>query len=202
MPISTSDIAFTPAVKAYQEKRGSRRAYARMEEAGGWQYAVTPDLAAFIADRDSIFLATASGNGQPYIQHRGGPRGFLRVVGERTLGFADYRGNRQYITLGNLGENDRAMLFLMDYENRQRIKIWGRARVVEGDVALIERLMPSGYKALPEQVILFDIEAWDANCPRHIPRLIAADDAEAKISALEEKVRALEGELDVLRAHG
>ena len=200
MIISTSDVAFTPAVKNFQERRGSRRAYSRMEENGGWQQTVTPELAAFIAERDSFFMATANANGQPYIQHRGGPRGFLRVIDERTLGFADYRGNRQYITLGNLAENDRAMLFLMDYENRQRIKLWGRARVVEDDAALIERLMPRGYKARPEQAIVFDIKAWDINCPQHIPRLIPAGNAEAQIATLQEKVRALESELNTLRA--
>jgi len=195
MTESTSDIAFTPAVKAIQQQRGSRHAYARMEENGGWKDRVTPDLAAFIAERDSFFIATANAQGQPYIQHRGGPRGFLRVVDERTLGFADYRGNRQYITLGNLAENERAFLFLMDYANRQRIKIWGRARVVDDDRELVARLMPEGYKAKPEQVILFDIEAWDANCPQHIPRMIPAEEAAAAIVRLEARVAELEAQV-------
>jgi len=192
---STSDIAFTPTVKAIQERRGSRHAYARMEANGGWEDRVTPDLAAFIAERDSFFVATANAQGQPYIQHRGGPRGFLRVVDERTLAFADYRGNRQYITLGNLAENERAFLFLIDYARRRRIKIWGRARVVADDPALLARLMPEGYKAKPEQGIVFDIEAWDANCPQHIPQLFAADEVAATIGKLEARVADLEAQL-------
>jgi predicted pyridoxine 5'-phosphate oxidase superfamily flavin-nucleotide-binding protein len=192
---STSDIAFTPTVKAIQERRGSRHAYARMEANGGWEDRVTPDLAAFIAERDSFFVATANAQGQPYIQHRGGPRGFLRVVDERTLAFADYRGNRQYITLGNLAENERAFLFLIDYARRRRIKLWGRARVVADDPALLARLMPEGYKAKPEQAIVFDIEAWDANCPQHIPQLFAADEVAATIGKLEARVADLEAQL-------
>ena len=195
MTTPTSDIAFTPAVKAIQERRGSRHAYARMEDNGGWDDRVTPDLAAFIAERDSFFIASANAQGQPYIQHRGGPAGFLRVLDDRTLGFADYRGNRQYITLGNLAENDRAFLFLIDYERRRRIKIWGRARVVDGDPELIARLMPDRYKAKPEQVILFDIEAWDANCPQHIPRMLPADEAAATVARLEARVAELEAQL-------
>ncbi len=178
MANSTLDVAFTPAVKALQQRRGSRRAYARLEENGGWQNTVTPELAAFIAQRDSFYLATANAAGQPYIQHRGGPRGFLQVQDERTLGFADFRGNRQYISAGNLAENPRAFIFLMDYANRQRIKLWGRARVVEDDHALLARLMPDGYRARPEQAILFTIDAWDANCPQHIPGLRAEDEVE------------------------
>jgi uncharacterized protein len=200
MTLPNSDTAFTPAVKEIQQRRGSRRAYARMEENGGWQDRVDPDLAAFIAERDSFFIATANARGQPYIQHRGGPPGFLRVLGERSLGFADYRGNRQYITLGNLAENDRAFLFLIDYANRRRIKIWGRARVVDGDPTTLARLMPPGYKAVPEQAILFDIEAWDTNCPQHIPRMIAADAVAATVATLEARIAGLEARLaDVQR---
>ena len=191
-----TDVAFTPAVREVQERRGSRRAYANLDQRGGFQSAITAELAAFIAQRDSFFLATANASGQPYVQHRGGPKGFLRVLDARTLGFADYRGNRQYVTVGNLAENDRAFIFLMDYAERQRIKLWGRARVVEDDAALLERLMPEGYKARPEQAILFTIEAWDANCPQHIPRLYPegdvariVDDYEARIAALEAKLR-------------
>jgi len=191
-----TDVAFTPAVREVQERRGSRRAYANLDQRGGFQSAITAELAAFIAQRDSFFLATANASGQPYVQHRGGPKGFLRVLDERTLGFADYRGNRQYVTVGNLAENDRAFIFLMDYAERRRIKLWGRARVVEDDAALLERLMPEGYKARPEQAILFAIEAWDANCPQHIPRLYPEEDVarivgdyEARIAALEAKLR-------------
>ena len=187
-----SDIAFTPAVKEVQLRRGSRRAYARMEENGGWRDRVDPDLAAFIAERDSFFIATANAEGQPYIQHRGGPPGFLCVLDERTLAFADYRGNRQYITVGNLVENDRAFLFLVDYANQRRIKVWGRARVVDDDPKLIASLMPKGYEAKPEQVIVFDIEAWDANCPRHIPRLYSEEDVTATVARLEARIAELE----------
>jgi len=195
-----SDVAFTPAVKAAQARNGSRAAYARMEEKRGWQNAVTPELAQFIAERDSFYIATASADGQPYIQHRGGPKGFLKVLDDRTLGFADFAGNRQYISLGNLSENDRAQLFLMDYANRRRIKIWGRARVVEDDPALVDRLMDPGYKARPERAFVFEVEAWDVNCPQHItPRYTEAEIAPV-IARLQRHVAELETELANLRA--
>src|SRR5271154_4112129 len=159
----SSDVAFTPAVKAVQERRGSRKAYQRIENKGGWRTTVTPELAEFLAHRDSAYFATANAAGQPYVQHRGGPKGFIRVLDEKMLGFADYVGNRQYISTGNLAENDRALLFVMDYAERRRVKIWGRARVVENDPELLTRLMPGGYKARPQQAILFMIEAWDVN---------------------------------------
>ena len=196
-----SDVAFTPAVKAVQERRGSRKLYRRMEERGGWQTTVTPELAAFLAERDSCYLATANADGQPYVQHRGGPKGFIRVFDDKTLGFADFVGNRQYITTGNLAENDRAFLFLMDYAHRHRIKIWGRARVVADDAALIARLMPSGYSARPEQAILFSIEAWDVNCQQHITGRYseaemapAVNQLVARIKELEEEVARLKGD--------
>jgi predicted pyridoxine 5'-phosphate oxidase superfamily flavin-nucleotide-binding protein len=195
MPPATSDVAFTPTVKAVQERRGSRASYARLEEKGGWRDRVTPELAAFIAARDSFYLATANGSGQPYIQHRGGPTGLLKVLDDRTLGFADYSGNRQYITTGNLAENDQAFLFLMDYAHRRRIKIWGRARVVEGDPDLVARLMPEGYKARPEQAILFTIEAWDVNCPQHIPQLFSRAEVETVVAPLHERIAELEARL-------
>jgi uncharacterized protein len=192
MTKSTVDVAFTPAVKALQERHGSRRAYARLAENGGWSDTVTPELAAFIAARDSFYLATASAAGQPYVQHRGGPRGFLQVVDARTLGFADYRGNRQYVTAGNLAENPRAFIFLMDHANRQRIKLWGRARVVDDDAALVARLMPEGYRARPERAILFALDAWDANCPQHIPRMHADEDVERLVAGLRARIAELE----------
>jgi predicted pyridoxine 5'-phosphate oxidase superfamily flavin-nucleotide-binding protein len=193
--IPSSDIAFTPGVKAIQARRGSRAGYQRMEQRGGFATTVTPDLAAFIAEQTSIFMATANAAGQPYIQHRGGPPGFLRVVDEHTLGFADLRGNRQYITLGNLAENPQAHLFLIDYAHRQRIKIWGRARVVEDDQALIETLRAPGDQAPAEQAILFEIAAWDANCPQHIPqRFDAADVAEA-LAVRDRRIAELEAAL-------
>jgi predicted pyridoxine 5'-phosphate oxidase superfamily flavin-nucleotide-binding protein len=188
----SSDIAFTSAVKAIQARRGSRASYARMEDRGGWATAVTPDLAAFIAAQTSVFLATANAEGQPYIQHRGGPPGFLRVLDERTLGFADLRGNRQYITLGNLAENPRAHLFLIDYAHRRRVKIWGRARVVEDDPVLLERLRMPGDPTPAEQAILLDIEAWDANCPQHIPQRFEAADVAAALAARDARIAELE----------
>jgi len=165
MTIPSSDVAFSEAVKAIQTRKGSRASYAQIEARGGFATTITPDLAVFIAAQRSLFMATANRDGQPYIQHRGGPPGFLRVIDDRTLGFADYRGNRQYISQGNLGDNPKAYLFLIDYMNRRRIKIWGTARIIEGDDELIARLMPDGYKAKPEQVVLFTLTAWDANCP-------------------------------------
>ncbi len=165
----TTDIAFTPAVKSQQEKRGSRRAYSRLEARGGWPERLSPEIIEFIGRADSFFIATASADGQPYMQHRGGAPGFLRVLDDHTLAFADFRGNRQYITVGNLAENDRAMLFLIDYATQERYKIWGRARVVEGDAALERGLAVAGYNARTERAIVFDVQAWDANCPQHIP---------------------------------
>ena len=150
-----SDVAFTAAVKAVQARKGSREAYARVEQGAGWRTEVDENLAAFLADTDSFFLATANAEGQPYIQHRGGPKGFVKILDKTTLGFADYRGNRQYITQGNLTENAKAYIFVMDYAHRRRVKIWGEARVVEDDPALTQSLMPKGYRARPEQAIVF-----------------------------------------------
>jgi predicted pyridoxine 5'-phosphate oxidase superfamily flavin-nucleotide-binding protein len=195
----SSDIAFTPAVKEIQSRKGSRRGYARMEEGGAWQTEITPDLARFIGDQISVFLATANGDGQPYIQHRGGPKGFLRVLDEKTIAFADFAGNRQYITQGNLGENPKAYLFLIDYLHRRRIKIWGEARVVEGDDALVADLMPKDYKARPEQVIVFTVTAWDSNCPQHIPQRFEAADVAAALAIRDKKIAGLEAEVAVLK---
>jgi predicted pyridoxine 5'-phosphate oxidase superfamily flavin-nucleotide-binding protein len=195
----SSDVAFTPAVKAVQEKRGSRAHYARMEAKGGFRTTVTPDLARFLAEVRSFYLATANAEGQPYIQHRGGPPGFLRVIDERTLGFADFKGNRQYITTGNLAENPRAYIFVMDYAQRRRVKLWGRARVVEDDAALLARLWPEGYQAREEQAVLFEIEAWDTNCPQHIPQLFAAEDVGHTIRQFQARIRELEAEVGALK---
>jgi predicted pyridoxine 5'-phosphate oxidase superfamily flavin-nucleotide-binding protein len=199
-PRYASDVAFTPAVKAIQTRKGSRHGYARMEQAGGWQVAISDELADFIAAQTSIYLATANADGQPYIQHRGGPAGFIQVLDAHTLAFVDYAGNKQYISAGNLSENPKAHMFLMDYANRQRIKIWGEARVVEGDEALIARLMPQGYKARPEQVILFTVTAWDANCPQHIPVRFEAADVTVALDARDARIKALELEVQQLRA--
>ena len=201
-PTYSSDVAFSSSVKAVQLLKGSRRAYSRVEENGAWPTTITPDLADFIAAQTSVFLATANAEGQPYIQHRGGPPGFLRKLDDKTIGFADFAGNRQYITLGNLAENPKAHLFLIDYAHRQRIKIWGMARVVEGDAALIARLMPEGYKARPEQVILFTVAAWNANCPQHIPQRFDAADVAAALAERDRRIEALEAEVRALREMG
>lgn len=190
----SSDIAFTPTVKGIQAERGSRDAYARMEQRGGFRTEVTSDLVAFLATIDTAFLATATAEGQPYAQHRGGPPGFIRHLAGNTLAFADYSGNRQYITTGNLAENDRAFLFLMDYAQRRRIKLWGRAHVSD-DPGLVARLMPDGYAARPEQAILFDVLAWDGNCPQHIPRKVDA----ARFAALEAENARLRAQLEESR---
>lgn len=196
---STSNIAFTPTVKMLQAARGSRDAYARMEARGGFRAGVTEDLAAFIAQVDTAYLATVNADGQPYAQHRGGPRGFIKIIDDETLGFADFAGNRQYVTTGNLQENSKAFLFLMDYAHRRRIKIWGRARVVSDDPDLVAQLMPSGYRAQGEQAILFKIEAWDVNCPQHIPQKLDAADVENAISRLDARIAALEAENETLK---
>ena len=198
-PIYSSDVAFTPAVKAVQSRKGSRRGYARMEEGGSWETTITPELAAFIAEQTSIFFATANKEGQPYIQHRGGPKGFLRVLDGKTIGFTDFAGNRQYISQGNLAENPKAHLFLIDYAHRRRIKIWGEARVVEGDADLMAKLMPENYKARPEQIIFFTVSAWDANCPQHIPQRFEAADVAAVLAERDARIAALEAEIERLK---
>jgi uncharacterized protein len=197
----SSDVAFTPSVKAIQARKGSRRLYERVEKHGSWQTFITPDLKAFIEEQRSVFLATASKDGQPTIQHRGGPAGFLRVLDQSTVAFVDYVGNRQYITLGNLSENPKASLFLIDYTHRRRVKLWGEARVVENDDGLVERLMPEDYKARAEQVILFAVSAWDINCPQHIPRRFEADEVTALLSERDSKILALEAQVKELRHH-
>jgi predicted pyridoxine 5'-phosphate oxidase superfamily flavin-nucleotide-binding protein len=198
----SSDVAFTPAVKAIQTRKGSRRGYAGMEQRGSWPTRITAELAEFIERQISVFLGTASPDGQPYIQHRGGPPGFLRVLDEQTIGFADFAGNRQYITQGNLSDNPKACLFLIDYAARQRIKIWGEARVVEDDPELTAMLMPDGYKARPEQAIRFTVAAWDANCPQHIPQRFEAAEVAAALAERDRRIAQLESEIERLRATG
>src|SRR5437588_166670 len=190
-----SDIAFTPAVKATQERRGSRGSYARMERGRGWRTTITPDLADFLADLDMFYLGTATADGQPYIQYRGGPPGFLKAIDDRTLGFADFGGNQQYVTLGNLSENPKAFLFLMDYANSRRIKVWVTAHVVEGDAALQEKLRDPSYPGEVERVILFAIEAWDVNCPQHIHRRFSERQVAAVVENLQARIAELEAEV-------
>lgn len=191
---------FTDAIRTIQTRKGSRDAYARFERSGRTSRDIDADFAAFIEAQTSVFLGTASADGQPYIQHRGGPPGFLRVLDARTLAFVDYSGNRQYISQGNLSENPLAFLFLVDFARLRRIKVWGRARVVEADAALIEQLMPDGYPARPEQVVIFEVTAWDENCPQHIPQRIDAADVQAAITSRDERIQALETELARLSA--
>ncbi|MBI2716531.1 MAG: pyridoxamine 5'-phosphate oxidase family protein [Rhizobiales bacterium] len=197
--MNNSTLVFTPAARKAQGQRGSAKAY-EQRIAEGFPDTVTAELAAFIAEQDTVYLATASAEGAPYIQHRGGPKGFLKVLDERTLGFADYRGNRQYITLANLSENDRAFLFLLDPARKQRIKLWGRARVVENDPALVERLFDKDYKARPERAILFTIEAWDVNCSSHIVTRFTEAEIEQALAKVQAKIAELEAENARLRA--
>ncbi|WP_407157970.1 pyridoxamine 5'-phosphate oxidase family protein [Bradyrhizobium sp. STM 3557] len=190
-----SDVAFSPAVKAIQTRKGSREAYAHVEQTRGWRTDIDADLAAFLAETTSFYLSTASADGQPYIQHRGGPAGFIKVLDSHTLAFADFAGNRQYITQGNLAENPKAHIFIMDYAHRRRVKIWGEAKVVEDDPALTRSLMPQGYRARPEQVILFTVKAWDTNCPQHIPQKFDAADVAAALASRDARIAELEAEL-------
>lgn len=189
-----SDIAFTPSVKAIQTRLGSRKHYARMEEGDGWSDTITPELADFLSAVDSIYLATASAEGRPYIQHRGGPKGFLKILDDQTMAFADFAGNRQYISLGNLAENNQAFLFLMDYATQSRIKIWGTAEVIENDIDLLNQLTNSQYKGKPERVIRFHVEAWDANCRQHIPVKYSQKEVDAIIKPLIKRLEQLEAE--------
>ncbi|HWX06421.1 MAG TPA: pyridoxamine 5'-phosphate oxidase family protein [Bradyrhizobium sp.] len=195
----SSDVAFSPAVKAIQARKGSREAYAHVEARGGWRTEIDDNLAAFLADANSLYFATASADGQPYIQHRGGPKGFVKILDKNTLAFADYSGNRQYITQGNLSENPKAHIFLMDYAHRRRVKIWGEARAVDDDPALLQSLMPKGYRARPEQVIVFRISAWDTNCQQHIPQKFDVVDVAAALAARDARIAELEAELAALK---
>jgi uncharacterized protein len=205
--IYSSDVAFTPVVKAIQERKGSREAYAHAEKNGGWRTEIDDRLAGFLANTNSFYMATATKDGQPYIQHRGGPKGFIKILDKNTIAFTDYAGNQQYLTQGNLSENPKAHIFITDYTHRRRVKIWGEARVIEDDPALTEALMPKGYRARPEQVIVFKIAAWDTNCPQHIPQKFDAADvaaamgeASAKIEQKDKRIAELEAELAKLKA--
>ena len=189
------DVMFSPAVKAEQTRLGSRS----MFEGRDFKSEITDDLRQFLAVVDTFFFATASADGRPYVQHRGGPPGFLKPIGTHMLAFADFAGNRQYITLGHLKENDRAHIFIPHFATQQRVKLWGRARVVEGDLALMERLVDPSYKARPERAIVFTLEAWDANCPQHIvPRYSEAEIAPA-IDKLAQRIKELEEEVERLK---
>ena len=190
-----SDVAFTPAVKAIQAAKGSRASYARVEEGRGWQTKVTPDLIDFLAELDMFYLGTANAKGQPYIQYRGGNPGFLKAIDDSTLGFADFGGNKQYISVGNLSENPKAFIFLMDYENRRRVKLWGRAWVVENDPEILAKLADPAYPGKVERAILFSIEAWDINCPQHIHQRFSKGQIAPLIQKLQSRISDLESQL-------
>jgi len=197
----SSDVAFSDEVKKVQTERGSRSAYARVEKGGGFRTEVTDELRQFLEMIDTAYVAT-SADGQPYIQHRGGPKGFIRAVDDHTLGLVDFAGNRQYISTGNLRTNDRVCLFLMDYAHRRRVKIWGSAKMVPLTDALLDVLADPTYKARPEQVLLITVEAWDVNCPQHIPQKLDADDVARAIEPLQRRIKSLEAELAALKARG
>ena len=190
-----SDLAFSPAVKSHQERLGSRRIYEKMGTGAGWDEEITEARAAFIRERDSIYIATASADGRPYIQHRGGPKGFLKVLDRKTLGFAEYAGNRQYISMGNLTENDRACLFLMDYPNRARLKIWGRAEFVEDDAELMAKVTDADYRGKRERVFVFHVEVMDGNCPQHIAPRFTAEEIGDDAAALKARIKELEAKV-------
>jgi hypothetical protein len=189
-----SDVAFTPAVKRIQSAKGSRPSYAKVE-ARGWSTRATPELAEFVAGLDMFYLGTSNAEGQPYIQYRGGPPGFLKLLDDRTLAFADFGGNRQYITLGNLSENPRAFLFLMDYAHAQRVKVWGTATVIEGDGELLSRLSDPAYPGAVERAIVVTIEAWDINCPQHIHKRFPQRQVAELVKSLQDEIGRLKAEL-------
>ncbi len=194
-----ADVAFTDSVKRAQRARGSRDMFQKRLEKRDWPDKISADFAGFISERDSFYLATASADGQPYIQHRGGPPGFLKVIDEKTLGFADYSGNRQYVSLGNLAENDRAFIFFMDYMHQKRVKVWGRLSAIEGDPELVDKLMPPGYQARPERVLIFKVSAWDVNCPQHIPRKFDMDLVKHQFDKMTAEIEALKAEVARLK---
>ncbi len=186
------EIAFTPEVKAAQAQRGSRETYERYIAQGPANNSVTPDLAEFLAQLDGCYFGTVSSSGYPYIQFRGGPPGFLKVLDDKTIGFADFSGNVQYVTVGNLSTHEQAFLFLMDYRHRRRVKLWGRARYVENDAALVEQLRMPDYPAKIERAVLFTVEAFSENCSQHIPVRYSAAEVEAMTAALRVRIAELE----------
>lgn len=200
MATPSSDIAFSPSVKAEQERRGSRAAYAALERAGGFETGLDRFPAAFLARIDTAFLGTVNADGQPYVQHRGGAPGFIRIADRETLVFAERRGNRQYVTAGNLADNPKAFLFLIDYERRRRIKLWGRARLVEIGAAHVALLGLDPDDDTIERVIEFEVAAWDVNCPEYIPQKVAVATVAATVAGLRARIAELEA--DVARLGG
>ena len=179
--------------------RGSRAMISRHYENGGWRTAVTSDLRDRLAETFSAYLATVSADGQPYIQHRGGPAGFIKVLDDKTLGIADFAGNQQFISAGNLADNAKAHLFLMDYARKRRVKIWGQARMVEDDPALLAHLSTRDYRGRPERALIFKIDVWDTNCPQHIPHLLPADQVNTALAQRDASIAALQKEVAELR---
>jgi|TARA_R110002072_G_scaffold14810_13_gene60634 hypothetical protein len=200
--VHISDVAFSPSVKRMQAAQGSRANYQRAIDRRDWQNQVTVELAEFLAERNSFYLASVNAEGQPYIQHRGGPRGFLKPIDPTHLAFADFSGNRQYITLGNLQDSNKVSLFLMDYANRRRIKIWGTVRVVSDDPALLAKLSFPDYRGRVERAMVIEITAWDVNCPQHIPQLVPLQDAQDALRDAEDRIQRLEAEIRQLKTAG
>ncbi|MEO1404290.1 MAG: pyridoxamine 5'-phosphate oxidase family protein [Cyanobacteria bacterium J06635_1] len=190
-----ADIAFTPAVKAIQTERDSRETYERFVAKGPANDSVDDKVAAFIPERDSFYMGTVGETGWPYIQFRGGPKGFLKILDDKTLGFADFQGNVQYLSVGNLSQDDRVFLFLMDYAHRRRLKIWGRATVVEDDPELLAQLSDPDYPATVERAIVIRIEAFDWNCPQHIPIRYSEAEVAAMVEPLQARIAELEAQL-------
>lgn len=198
-PPFVSDIAFTPSVKHEQEKRGSRAGYQKMEKRGGWRDTIDDGLREFIAARESFYLGSVSSDGNPYIQHRGGKAGFLKVLDDKRLAFADFVGNKQYITLGNLTDNPKAFIFLMDYRNKRRVKIWGHAEFVEDNEDLLNSVVDPDYDGRPERAIVFTIKAWDSNCPQHIPQMWSEAEIAPVVNTMNARIEELEAELAALK---
>lgn len=195
MPHGFAQIAFTDTVRRAQEQAGSRATYARMESGEAMRnQALGPGEAAFLSARDSFYMATVNEAGWPYIQHRGGPAGFVRVLDERTIGFADFRGNRQYVSVGNLLTDDRVSLFFMDYPHRRRLKLFGRARLV-ADQATVDRLVVPGYPAMVERGLLITVEGFDWNCPQHITERFTTEDIRSATATLTDRIAELEAKL-------
>jgi len=189
-----TDLAYSKSVKAMQQHLGTRDRNVELEREPR-NTEVTDGLSAYLAERTSILLATAAKSGWPYVQHRGGPKGFVQTLDRHTLAFADYPGNKQYITLGNLTENPKATILAIDYAQRQRVKIWGEAALVEDDRDLLDALMPEGSAVYLTRAIRFRVLAWDINCPSHIPQLFTLEEVEAASAAMLARIAELEAQL-------
>ncbi len=197
-----AEIGFTPSVRAEQARQGSADAYARFlaPDADGGDRLGERE-AAFIAERDSVYQATVSETGWPYVQHRGGPSGFLKVLDDKTIAYADFSGNRQYISVGNLNTDDRVSLILVDYPNRRRLKIWGRVRLIDKaeQPDLIKRLHDAQYRARPERAAIITVEAFDWNCPQHIPQRMTIEEFEPVVAPLRDEITRLTAENEALK---